>query len=254
MVVGLLRSLRKLVGQCFLFLMLSLFLLLNYISDRRLKSKAKTNNRNAKLVTPSTDQNERNGIVSIVIAAKNESRTIGATLRNLESTTIDKARCEIILVDAGCSDNTIAVAKGSSCCIPLRCVKQKSAGDGRGVALDEGFNECKGDIVLFLRSDCLVPPGFDETLRREMINGTTLLASFRFGVDRRELVCGSEPLGLWLLEEQMNIRSMLFSLPVGSQGLALRSDVYKENRFHQGEFLEDIDLVSRIRLVLVFSV
>ena len=49
--------------------------------------------------------------ISVIIAIKNESRVIGKTLRNLEATTKCKNLCEIIIVDKGCVDNSIDVAK-----------------------------------------------------------------------------------------------------------------------------------------------
>lgn len=44
---------------------------------------------------------------------------IGQTIRNLESTTTDKYRLEIIIVDVGSNDKTIEVAKASSGIIPI---------------------------------------------------------------------------------------------------------------------------------------
>jgi cellulose synthase/poly-beta-1,6-N-acetylglucosamine synthase-like glycosyltransferase len=53
------------------------------------------------------------GKLSIIIAIKNEAKYIGKTIRNFESTTIDKSRVEIILVDSGCKDNSLEVARVS---------------------------------------------------------------------------------------------------------------------------------------------
>jgi cellulose synthase/poly-beta-1,6-N-acetylglucosamine synthase-like glycosyltransferase len=57
---------------------------------------------------------EVRGKLSIIIALKNEAKYIGKTIRNFESTTIDKSRVEIILVDSGCKDNSVEVARVSS--------------------------------------------------------------------------------------------------------------------------------------------
>ena len=99
--------------------------------------------------------------ISIILAVKNESRVIGKTLRNLEATTKHKHLCEIIIVDKGCTDNSIDVAKASSCCIKVSFVRN-TEGMGRGSALNAGASIATGNILLFLRSDCLVPEGFDE--------------------------------------------------------------------------------------------
>lgn len=189
--------------------------------------------RSRKLKQKSTEDVEsydtKDGKVSIVIAVKNEARVIGKTLRNLESTTIDKSRCEVIIVDSGCTDNTIEVAKASSCVIPVHFLRSNK-GVGRGASLHEGFQKISGDIVLFLRSDAILPPGYDETLRREFSKSKTILASFKFGIDRSSLQ-GTEPVGLWILETYINLRTRFCLLPGGSQGYAMSAKAYIKRPF-----------------------
>lgn len=63
------------------------------------------------------------GVISIIIVVLNDSRFIGKCLRNLELCTTDKSRLEVLIVDAGCQDNTLEVAKVSANQIPLIFVK-----------------------------------------------------------------------------------------------------------------------------------
>jgi len=239
------RHVKEFIRKIVLAMILLVFSCLYYISYIRLKYKSKPSPNNK--ASNATSFIRNNGKVAIIIAVKNEAKVIGKTIRNLESTTVDKSRCEIILVDAGCTDNTVDVAKASSCCIPIRIVKQKISYPGRGSALNAGFDQSTSDIVMFLRSDSLVPPGYDETLRREHSNSSTLLTAFKFKVDPDGVNNLIEPSGLKIIEIQVNFRSSFCCLPAGHQALAMRSVVYSENRYHNGEFLEDIELVSRIR-------
>lgn len=121
-------------------------LLLNAIAYFRLARGTRKTKKPATLSTVSE------GIISVVIPAYNEAATIGHTLRNLEATTTvrafgvlrlafccghagrcvtthdaslwciaqDKQRVRIILVDAGCKDNTIEVVKASNCRISVK--------------------------------------------------------------------------------------------------------------------------------------
>lgn len=84
----------------------------NYNKIKKLIKKNKSNNTlNTTSINNNKDNNDNNGKVSIIIAIKNEAKYIGKTIRNFESTTIDKTRVEIILVDSGSRDNSIEVAR-----------------------------------------------------------------------------------------------------------------------------------------------
>ena len=120
---------------------------------------------------------ETSNRISIILAVKNESRVIGKTLRNLEATTKHKHLCEIIIVDKGCTDNSIDVAKASSCCIKVSFVRN-TEGMGRGSALNAGASIATGNILLFLRSDCLVPEGFDEVYVVQFIHNYLYLSPY----------------------------------------------------------------------------
>ena len=123
---------------------------------------------------PSNHVTDTNIRISIIIAIKNESRVIGKTLRNLEATTKCKNLCEIIIVDKGCVDNSIDVAKASSCCIKVTFIRS-TEGMGRGSALNAGAAIATGNVLLFLRSDCLVPDSFDEVSTFHLSPYLTLL-------------------------------------------------------------------------------
>ena len=109
--------------------------------------------------------NNRQSMISLIIATKNESRHIGKLLRNLEVSTVNKSQVEVIIIDVESKDNTIEVAKASSGAIPVRYIrKSDSDGGGRGTAFNDGYARSSGDMLLFLRADSLVPPGNMHTL------------------------------------------------------------------------------------------
>ena len=192
-----------------------------------------------------------NGVVSVVIALKNEARYIGKTIRNLESTTVDKTRVEIVLVDVGCKDNTFDVAKVSKGVIPIIEVKcSSSIGGSRGVALNSGAEMASGDILLFLRADSIVPPGYDETLRRQLIGTNTVLSAFKFDFDKSPApLTRSMTVSLWLLSLYQNMMSSVCKLPRGSQALGVCRSTFRQNKYPNDILLlEDIAFVDRLRV------
>jgi hypothetical protein len=121
--------------------------------------------------------------------------------------------------------------------------------------LNQGAVVATGDYLLFLRSDCLVPPGYDETIRRELSNSSTLLTAFRFSYDVKSASPSSSTAG-WsansfhLLSFYQNMLSMFCLLPNGSQGYALTKQTFQSCQYNTSLLLmEDIHFIQSIREV-----
>jgi cellulose synthase/poly-beta-1,6-N-acetylglucosamine synthase-like glycosyltransferase len=99
--------------------------------------------------------------VSVVIPAFNAERTLGEVLRALASQ--EEPVDEVIVVDDGSTDATVAVAK--------RCGVKVVRGEGggfAGAARNLGWDEAAGDVVVFLDSDAVPAPGWAAGLRRSL--------------------------------------------------------------------------------------
>ena len=86
---------------------------------------------------------------SVVIPCKNEEKLIARCLRAICSQDT-KNSYEVLLVDGGSTDRTIARAKQ----YPVTIVKQRGTGKVNG--LQTGILRAKGDIVCFTEADCIV--------------------------------------------------------------------------------------------------
>lgn len=89
--------------------------------------------------------------VSIIVPALNEQRTIKKVLRDLKDLVLPDPGLEkeIILVDGGSSDKTLAIAEAE----PNVRSYQLTGQTGRGAALRLGLEKAKGDIVVFFPAD-----------------------------------------------------------------------------------------------------
>jgi rhamnosyltransferase len=97
-----------------------------------------------------------------VIRTKNESQYIGEVLKRLGEQTYG-GRTEVVLVDSGSSDNTVAIANRFGC----RIIHLKPEEFSFGRALNRGIMQAEGDIIIFL-SGHSVPVGtdyFDQMVR-----------------------------------------------------------------------------------------
>ena len=90
-------------------------------------------------------------LVSIIIPLYNSEKYIGQTIRSaLDQTWANK---EIIIVDDGSRDNSLAIAKGFAC-ENVKVFAQKNK--GASAARNKGLTEAKGDYIQFLDADDLL--------------------------------------------------------------------------------------------------
>jgi len=112
-------------------------------------------------------------LVSILIPAYNAERWIGDTIESALNQTW--RRKEIIVVDDGSRDGTVAVARRYAS-PQLRVVEQPN--QGASAARNKAFSLCQGDFIQWLDADDLLSP---EKIERQMAaladGGKRLLAS-----------------------------------------------------------------------------
>jgi len=89
--------------------------------------------------------------VSIIIPALNEEQYIDKVLKSVANLNYPKERMEVIVVDNGSTDSTIAITESNKAKV-VRCRKQSIS-----AARNLGVKHSVGDIIAFLDADCLVP-------------------------------------------------------------------------------------------------
>jgi len=252
-----------------------LFCVLEYVQFRvwgymKMSSEGKVSPLNVEYLN---DHDSENVKISIIIGLKNEARYIGKTLMNLEATTIDKRNVEIILVDGGCEDNSLDVVKASTGAISVIHTRADKSSSSRGAALNAGFELVSGSLVLFIKADSLLAPGYDEVLRRAFrTNKELLVSSFTLSVEpqaplRTSGYGPSTPRNNPMLEQQAmeakfqagnsrsyrfahffaNLRAKWCHLPSINQGMCLRTTVFRQRRFSESLLLEDFELSRKLR-------
>jgi len=94
-------------------------------------------------------------MISIIIPAYNEEKRISDTLETYAASFAEDT--EILVVLNGCKDNTEAVVKKYSERHPnvIRSITLSDA--GKGLAIQKGFQEARGDIIGFVDADLATP-------------------------------------------------------------------------------------------------
>jgi cellulose synthase/poly-beta-1,6-N-acetylglucosamine synthase-like glycosyltransferase len=186
--------------------------------------------------------------VSIVMAVKNEERTIARAIESILN--LDYPNCEIILVDGGSTDQTVSIAKRNG--ITVIQTKDSTPGQGRNM----GIKHSSGEIVAFLDGDCYARKDWLKNavliLKQDGVGGVggKIVSSSRGSYLSRSILDAlSSPL--------VNASSTLFARyrklkevkNIPSCNAIYRREALEKVGFYREDlrFCEDVDLNHRIR-------
>ncbi len=128
-------------------------------------------------------------------------------------------------------------------------VRALSSAKGRGLQLNCGVQASQGNLLFFLHDDCVPPPMFPHHVRKISEAKDASLGCFQLRFDP------STPL-LDSIAKWANLRSRIFKLPYGDQGIFCRKEIYYEaGGFRKPFIMEDVDFVrhclSKGRLLIL---
>ena len=135
-------------------------------------------------VTASREDLPKDATLSIVIPAYREAATIEATLRRVAQAASWPSRCEVVVVDAGGGDDTLPIVRRLKKELDFD-IKITTSTGGRGPAVAAGAAKAKGQALLVLHADTLLPYAFDDRIIEAL--GANYACCFRFAVDRTQI-------------------------------------------------------------------
>lgn len=93
-------------------------------------------------------------LLSVVIPAYNEQESLAQTVKAVVAALPDPALSELVLVDDGSTDDTLAVARGvAASCEAAVVVVARETNGGMGQALASGFARASGEVLTWIPGD-----------------------------------------------------------------------------------------------------
>jgi rSAM/selenodomain-associated transferase 2 len=168
--------------------------------------------------------------LSVIVPTLNEAGNIKETITQLQKS----KEVEIVVVDGGSRDNTLALARS----LGARVLLTEAS---KAVQMNAGAAESVGDVLLFLHADTRLPENFDAKVMAAVNQNGFCAGAFSLGID-------SDVGGLRLIERVANWRSRFFQMPYGDQALFVRRDLFNEiGGFPDFPIMEDFELIRRLR-------
>lgn len=171
--------------------------------------------------------------LSIIIPTLNEEQVLGKTLARLEDQK-NSGVIEVIVVDGGSSDTTLALAESTGC-------RTITSTRGRGRQMNAGAAAARGEVLLFLHADTLLPDNFSR-----LILDAVRLPSFAAGAF--SLAIDSPARSLATIAWFTNLRSRLLQLPYGDQALFVSKRMFDAiGGFPEMAIMEDFVFIRKIK-------
>lgn len=169
--------------------------------------------------------------ISIVIPTLNAQDALPACLQALMEGLHGGLIRELVISDGGSSDLTLDIAEEAGATVI-------SGAASRGGQLRNGCAQAKGDWLLVLHADTVLQRGWSETVEQHLKTDTP--AAFRLAFRAK----GIAP--KWVAG-WANLRSRVFGLPYGDQGLLVPRDTYlSAGGYKDQPLMEDVALVRAL--------
>jgi rSAM/selenodomain-associated transferase 2 len=172
--------------------------------------------------------------ISIIVPALNETEGIAAALTGLAS--LRKRGHEVIVVDGGSSDGTVALAGRAA-------DRVASAPRGRASQMNAGAALARGEVLLFLHADTRLPENADARILQGLAASGRAWGRFDVRIEGAS-VC------LPVIAFFMNLRSRATGIATGDQAIFVRRDAFRRiGGFPPLELMEDIALSRSLKRV-----
>jgi rSAM/selenodomain-associated transferase 2 len=169
--------------------------------------------------------------ISIIVPTLNEADSIAETL---DALTFFDEKTEIIVVDGGSDDATIAIVQNYDVKI------LHSSQRGRGQQLQIGGGAARGEILWFVHADTIVSSNAIREIKQVLKDSRVVGGNFTIRFDGERFAAKF----LTWLYPKLNLLGLIY----GDSAIFVRREIYEQiGGFRAFPIFEDLDFVERLR-------
>ena len=170
--------------------------------------------------------------ISVIIPTLNEAMNLPLILSDLAEI---REKAEILIVDSNSKDATKDIAA------IYRVKYLNTAEKNRGLQLNLGAKEAKGNWFLFIHADSRLNQNWSEEVNLILSKQNKFIYFFKLKVNSKSILYR-------FLELFVNLRTLFLNTPYGDQGLLINRELfYKYGGYKNIPIMEDIDFINRIK-------
>ncbi|MGE5820547.1 MAG: TIGR04283 family arsenosugar biosynthesis glycosyltransferase [Deltaproteobacteria bacterium] len=168
--------------------------------------------------------------ISVIIPALNEEKSISATIESI----MPLRPHEVIIVDGGSTDRTIAVCRE----LGIRALLSPR---GRATQMNLGARQATGEVLLFIHADTQLPSSALDDIGLALADARIVGGRFDVRLEGKHWM-------LKLIGAMISLRSRISSVATGDQGIFVRRDVFAElGGYPDLPLMEDIALSRALK-------
>jgi rSAM/selenodomain-associated transferase 2 len=181
-------------------------------------------------------------MISVIIPTYNEAAIIAQTIA--QTVAAARSPIEILVVDGGSVDQTIAIAEACHHHCHHHCHYQViTTATGRAAQMNAGAEVAQGDLLIFLHADTQLPDGFDQAVRTTLEREHVIAGAFNLEI-------AGASWGLRWVEWGVKWRSHLCQLPYGDQALFVKAKTFQQiGGFPDLPIMEDFVWVRQVKRI-----
>jgi len=175
--------------------------------------------------------------VSIIIPTLNEEVSISRTIRSCR----EAGPCEVVVVDGGSRDRTVEIARGKADTVI-------SASRGRAAQMNAGAAVARGEILLFLHADTLLPRGSVTTVLDALRDPAVIGGAFRVRLAPSSGAGRYVRATLAITGRMIGARGVMSRSYSGDQAIFVRTEAFcAGGGYPEIPLMEDVELSRRMR-------
>jgi len=172
--------------------------------------------------------------IAVIVPTLNEAESIKATVEGVLA--MANGVDEVIVADGGSVDDTVAIATACG-------AKAVVSPPGRGLQLNAGAAQARGDVLLFLHADTRLPTAPFSHVRAALLNPQMVGGGFALNID-------SDDRFLQMVARTATWRSRRYRMFYGDQAIFVRRELFERlGGFEHIPIMEDVALVRALRQV-----